>query len=53
MKKPDILHVDTDSWKIEVDLKIFGRAWSKNGRGHSVLRTLKLAVCQGKMNEIN
>ena len=31
---------------IEVDI-------IKNGCGHSVLRTLKLAVCQGKMNEIN
>ena len=53
MKKPEFLHVDTDSWKLEVDWKILGWAWSKNGCGHSVPRTLKLAVCQGEMNGIN
>ena len=47
-------YVDTDSWKIEVDWKTLGWwTFSKNGCGHSVFRTLKLAVCQGKMNEIN
>ena len=51
MKNPEFLHVD--AWKIEVDLKILGLDMVKNGCGHSVLRTLKLAVCQGKMNEIN
>ena len=34
-------------------LKNIGVGLVKNGCGHSVLRTLKLAVCQGKMNEIN
>ena len=34
-------------------LKNIGVGMVKNGCGHSVLRTLKLAVCQGKMNEIN
>ena len=34
-------------------LKIIGVGLVKNRCGHSVLRTLKLAVCQGKMNEIN
>ena len=53
MKKPDFLHVDTDSWKTEIEWKILGWAWWKNGCGHSVLRTLKLAVCQEKMNERN
>ena len=24
MKKPDFLHVDTDSWKLKVDRKILG-----------------------------
>ena len=31
MKKPDFLHVDTNSWKIEVDGKILGWGWSKMG----------------------
>ena len=31
MKKPAFLHVDTDSWKLGVDLKILGWAWSKMG----------------------
>ena len=31
VKKPDFLHVDTDSWKVQVDLKILGWAWSKMG----------------------
>ena len=34
-------------------LKNIGVDMVKNGCGHSVLRTLKLAVCQGKINEIN
>ena len=34
-------------------LKNIGVGVVKNGCGHSVLRTLKLAVCQGKTNEIN
>ena len=29
MKKPDFLHVDTDSWKLKVDQKILGWVWSK------------------------
>ena len=28
-EKPDFLHVDTDSWKVEVDWKILGWALSK------------------------
>ena len=43
MKNPDFLHVDTQSWKIEVDWKIFRWVWSKNGCGHSVLRTQKFS----------
>ena len=31
MKKPDFLHVDTDSWKLKVNQKILGWAWSKMG----------------------
>ena len=31
IKKSDFLHVDTDSWKIEVDRKVLGWAWSKMG----------------------
>ena len=40
--------MESRSWlkNIEVDMV-------KSGCGHSVLRTLKLAVCQGQMNEIN
>ena len=34
-------------------LKYIGVGVVKNGYGHSALRTLKLAVCQEKMNEIN
>ena len=34
-------------------LKNVGVGMVKSGSGHSVLRTLKLALCQGKMNEIN
>ena len=30
-KKPHFVHIDTDSWKIEVDWKILGWAWSKMG----------------------
>ena len=33
-------------------LKNIGVGMVKNGCSHSVLRTLKLAICQGKMNEI-
>ena len=29
MKWPNFLHVDANSWKLKVDLKIFGWAWSK------------------------
>ena len=29
MKKPDFLHVDTDSWKLKVDQKVLWWAWSK------------------------
>ena len=31
IKKPDVLHVDTDSWKIKADGKILGWALSKMG----------------------
>ena len=31
MKKPEFWHVDTDSWKLKVDQKILGCAWSKMG----------------------
>ena len=31
MKKPDFLHVDTDPWKLKMDQKILGWAWSKMG----------------------
>ena len=34
-------------------LKNIGVGMVKNGCGHSILRTLKLAVCQGEMNWIN
>ena len=34
-------------------LKNIGVGMVKNGYGHFVLRTLKLAVCQGEMNGIN
>ena len=34
-------------------LRNIGMGVVRNGCGHSVFRTLKLAVCQGKMNEIN
>ena len=40
--------MESSSW-----LKNTGVIIIKNGCGHSVLRTLKLAVSQGKMNEIN
>ena len=45
-KKPDFLHVDTDSWKLKVILKKTGVRLVKNGCGHSGLRILKLAVSQ-------
>ena len=31
MKKPDFLHVDTDSWKLKIIWKILWWAWSKMG----------------------
>ena len=31
LKKPDFLHVDTDSYKIEVDWKMLGCVGSKMG----------------------
>ena len=31
MKKPDFLHVDTNSYKLKVDQKLFGWAWLKLG----------------------
>ena len=40
--------MENGSW-----LKNIGLGVVKNGCGYSVLRTLKLPVCQGKMNEIN
>ena len=39
--------MESRSW-----LKNVGVSMVKNGYGHSILRTLKLAVCQGKINEI-
>ena len=44
MKKPDILQIR--NWLKNVGLDVF-----KNGCGHSVLRTLKLVVCQGEKME--
>ena len=29
MKQPHFLHVDANSQKLKVDLKVFGGAWSK------------------------
>ena len=52
MKKPDFLHVDTDLWKLELIKKYWGGHGQK-WVGHTVLRTLKLAACQGEMNGIN
>ena len=31
MKKPDFLHIVTDSWKLKIDQKILGWAWPKMG----------------------
>ena len=53
MKKPDFLHVDSDSWKLEVDWKRFGVGMLKIGCDQSVLWTQKLALCQRGMNELN
>ena len=39
------IFIQSKSWLKNIGVCIF-----KNGCGHSVLRTLKLAVCQGKMN---
>ena len=53
MKKPDFLHVDTDSWKLKVDQKILGVGMVRNGCGHSGLRALKLALSQEGINGIS
>ena len=53
MKKPDFFHVDTNLWKIELDFKKIGIVLVKDASGHSDLRTLKLALCQGKTNDVN
>ena len=37
MKKPDFLHVVTDSWKFKANWKILGRALSKMGVATLVL----------------
>ena len=55
---PDFLHVDTYSWKLKADLKIWGRGGRrvdvvKNGCGHSVHGTLKLAISQEEINRVN
>ena len=50
MKRPHFLHVDTDSWKLEVDWKILGWAWSKMDVG---ILFSGLWKCQGEMNGIN
>ena len=50
MKKPGFLYIDTDSWKLKVDKKILGWAWSKMGVATLVFRTLKLAVSQEGIN---
>ena len=42
------IFIESRSW-----LKNTGVCILKTGCAHSVLRTLKLAVCQGKTNEIN
>ena len=53
MKKPDFLHVDTDSWETEVSYKNIGLSIIRNGWDHSVFKALKVTVCQGTVNEIN
>ena len=52
-EKAWFLHVDTDSWKIEVDWKVLGWACQKWVWPLCSQKLLKLAVCQRKMNEIN
>ena len=42
------IFIESRSWLKNIGVCIF-----KNGCGHFVLRTIKLAVCQQKMNEIN
>ena len=40
--------MESRSWLKNIRVSVI-----KNGCGYSVLRSLKLAVCQGKINEIN
>ena len=50
MKKPDFLHIDTDSSTLKVGVKDVGVGMDKNGCGHSGLRTLNLPVSQEEIN---
>ena len=51
MKKPDFLHVDTDSQKLKKSwLKNIGVGVVKNRCGHSGLSTLKLFLYQEGIN---
>ena len=49
MKKPDFLHVTTDSWKLEVAGKILGWAWSKMSVA-TLFQVFKIR-CMSKWNE--
>ena len=53
MKNPDFLHVDKDLTEIKVWMKNIEVSVVKNGCGHSGVRTLKLAISQKRINEIN
>ena len=48
MKKPDFLHVDTNSLKLNILVSLV-----INGCAHSGCRILKLAVSHEEINEIN
>ena len=51
MKKPDFSHVDTDSWKLEVDRKVLGWAWSRMGVA-TLFQDSKIG-CMSRRNEWN
>ena len=53
MKKPDFLHVDTNSNKLKVDQNIFWVAIVRNVFGQSGHWTLKLALSQEWIDGIN
>ena len=50
IKKPDFLHVDTNSWKVTVNWEMLRWMQSKMGVYCSDLRTLKLTVSQEPVN---